>query len=211
MSIKTYFNFNETIQFQPINCGNGFYNNKEGYCKCYPGWMTVREECDFPIGNNSHIDIETLNNYTSIYKGKEGLNLNIIFFILLINICLIFILRYYYNKYKKKYDQELEKHRERFEDNMFEKDKIAYEMNYINSSYFSFIPPFNASNLRSPNSNEKNGEKNNCKNEQKKEALENVKQKYIDLTNTNKKFKNEDEFNSEDENENKNEDDFYQV
>lgn len=209
MKIKAFLYHNETIQFQPINCGNGFYNNKEGYCMCYPGWITVKEECDYPVGNNSHIDLETINNYTSIYKEKKELNLSIIFFVLLINICLIFILRYYYNKCKKKYYEELEKHKECLDNNTTEKNKNIYEMNYINSSGFSFIPPFNPAGLRSPESNKKKGKSNNFKDEQKNGALENAKKKYFDLSSNNKQ--NDDEFNSEDDNENENEDDLYKV
>ena len=206
----------DNIYSKSFNCGNGYYDCKIKQCICYPGWKNKYETCDFAYGNTTDIDMKNINNITTIpyFQNNKNSTLNIIFLFIIINICLIFILRYYYNKIKKKYEEEEEKSNDKEDTYMSEKDRREFEMNYINSICFSNIPNFNPSALVSPIKIYRKRENNNNKDD-KNDSFEVSKKKYVDLISpTKKRMINEDdneEENNESEDESEEINDIYKV
>ena len=145
---------------QSISCINGYIDKITNKCICYPGWKTLKtnytniiKECNFDTGLNKTNNLRNplKNNNFPFFEKAHSSDYFLILFCIIIQISLIFILRYFYNKYKKKLDIELEKTKE-LDSYMTENEQILYELNYINS--FPIYFPYNTRNTNNPKINE---------------------------------------------------------
>ena len=164
---------------QSDSCINGYYDKITNKCICYPGWKTLSElniECTFDIGLNKTNNLRNVlkNNTIPYFENTPSSHYFLIFLCIFIHISLLFILKHYYNKCKNKYKDEQEKIKEH-DSYMTEKDKILYEMNYLDSSSF-FIPTYYPYSVRSNNPSI---------NEEKKKNISN-KKKYLEDDNVDK-------------------------
>ena len=204
----------DDIYSQTFNCGNGYYNNTTKKCICYPGWKSHLSYCDFSSGNTTDNNLKKILNITSnpFFEHKRD-NINIIFLFIIINICLIFVLGYYYNKTKK--NMKKKKKAKKKETYISDKDKMEYELNYINSSICGFMPNFYPSYSITLNTMNILKENKQFSKNVKADALESSKKKYIDLISPIKKVKeDQDDNNIEEDEENDdidNIDDIYKV